>query len=50
MQECCQKDSNRVIGSKFKDVLLTEDGFSYTVYLSYCKECGFIIEEATWVE
>lgn len=48
MNECC-KDKSNGNHVKFKDVLVTEEGFYFTVYLHYCKICGNVLE-MTWVE
>ena len=34
---------------KFKDVILVEEGFYYTVYIAYCRLCG-CLKGDTWVE
>lgn len=47
---CCAKEENWVESEKHKDVVTTYEGFYYTVYISYCKECGTIREGGTWVE
>ena len=36
--------------TKFKDVIITDEGFPYTVYIRYCRKCGEISGEGTWVE
>lgn len=34
---------------KFKDIVPTEDGFYYTVYIKYCVKCGELSGES-WIE
>ena len=46
---CCGNLDN-VQDDKFKDIISTEYGFSYTVYISYCRECGKVNEDGTWIE
>ena len=50
MNACCKDDENHSATEKFKDVIETQEGFSYTVYITYCKKCGNVIDKKTWIE
>lgn len=50
MNDCCKDKKNHSDLEKFKDVITVQEGFSYTVYITYCKCCGTIIETKTWIE
>lgn len=50
MNNCCKDNNNHSTTEKFKDVIEVEEGFYYTVYITYCKCCGTLIETGTWVE
>ena len=50
MNDCCKNVNNHSDLEKFKDVIEVEQGFYYTVYITYCKSCGNIIETKTWIE
>jgi hypothetical protein len=50
MNDCCKNEENHSQSEKFKDVITVQEGFYYTVYITYCKCCGTIIENKTWIE
>ena len=50
MNVCCKDTNNHSATEKFKDVIAVREGFYYTVYITYCKCCGTIINTETWVE
>ena len=50
MNDCCKENSNHSNNEKFKDVITVDEGFYYTVYITYCKLCGTVIETKTWIE
>jgi len=50
MNVCCKDTRNYSTTEKFKDVIQTQEGFTYTVYITYCKECGKIIDGKTWID
>lgn len=49
MNECCKIADNKV-QAKFKEALVTEEGFWYTAYICYCKECGTLVDSMCWIE
>jgi hypothetical protein len=50
INDCCKNESNHVFAEKFKDIITVQAGFSYTVYITYCKSCGSVIDAKTWIE
>jgi len=46
----CYTTQDAFVQEKFKDVILVQGGFYYTVYVKYCKNCGAVHDGGTWVE
>lgn len=49
MNKCCRITGNRV-QRQFKDVVRTDEGFYYTVYITYCVCCGMLQVSQCWIE
>jgi len=49
MNQCCKITDNKV-QAKFKDVVVTEEGFYYTVHICYCVVCGSLVDSRSWIE
>lgn len=48
-RQCCKIIDNKR-QSKFKDVVVTDEGFYYTVHMCYCVVCGSLVDSRSWVE
>lgn len=49
MLACCKLETNQV-QEKHKDIIQVREGFSFTVYITYCKCCGTLIDSKTWID
>lgn len=50
MNDCCKEKANLEGPVKFKNVIETDEGFYYTVYITHCAVCGSIRDDDTWIE
>ena len=49
MNKCCLIKENKV-QHKFKDVVITPEGFYYSVYITYCVCCGKLQDSQCWID